>query len=229
MRYINYNREERDLCAHLFRLLLEDQPQWGPLSDFIGEEVGGNLQIYSEVALIRDAYFARKRNDDELRAFMDQLVQLIALQNKIKDHTPFSKLSEDLNNSGNTNPKQIRYKMKEKGIVSKSDEIVYGSLQAIFNAKPDLAIFTNSKLFVYEAKYTLEFNESQMKRTNEIAELWSQLLFKDLGFDKSPEFEVRKLGLEKFNPDVSWKAVYQIAKKYWSDSDFSMKVLSKAI
>ena len=38
MDYLEYNREERDLCAHLFRLLLEDQPHWGPLRKFLGME-----------------------------------------------------------------------------------------------------------------------------------------------------------------------------------------------
>ena len=58
--YTTYNREERDICAHLFRLLLEDQPNWGPLCQFLGVEAVANPRVYCEVALVRDAYMKRK-------------------------------------------------------------------------------------------------------------------------------------------------------------------------
>ena len=36
LNYQKYNREERDICAHLFRLLLDDQENWQPLKEFLG-------------------------------------------------------------------------------------------------------------------------------------------------------------------------------------------------
>lgn len=84
--FTNYNRQERDICAHLFRLLLEDQPNWGPLCQFLGVEAVVNPRVYCEVALIRDAYHARKPDSAE---FMTELVELVAQQEQVANHTPF--------------------------------------------------------------------------------------------------------------------------------------------
>jgi hypothetical protein len=48
-----------------------------------------------------------------------------------------------------------------------------------------------------------------------------------LGFDAPPKVEVRRLGLQRYDPDVSWEQVYQIALAHWGESDFSTRVFSK--
>ena len=110
MDYINYNREERDICTHLFRLLLEDQPNWRPLKEFLNKDNAENPRIFCEVAIIRDAYFIRK---PEVQKFMSSMCDLIAQQNKITNYTHFENLPKDLQNSAKTHPKQIAFKLKE--------------------------------------------------------------------------------------------------------------------
>lgn len=225
MEYIVYNREERDICAHLFRLLLEDQPNWGPLKDFLCVEEVADPRIFCEVALIRDAYFVRKPHADD---FINKLCDLIAEQHQIKNYTSFYNLPENINNPEKTHPKQIRYKMKEMGILnSKEDATVYGSLQAMFNAKPDLTICYKNSLIIFEAKYTLGFDNEQLRRTEQIGEAWAKILYEDLGFETKPDLQIKTLGLSLFSPDVSWEDVHRISKKYLSEDDFTLKVFSK--
>ena len=225
--YSIYNREERDICAHLFRLLLEDQPNWGPLCEFLGVEAVSKPRVYCEVALIRDAYHARKPKSD---GFMGDLVDLVARQEKANSYTPFSELPDVVKNPNRTHPKQIRHKLKsELGQLSESDNSVYGAVQAMFNAKPDLAICTGGDLYIYEAKYTLDFDRDQLQRTKEIGEVWSQLLFRDLGFATTPIVQVKTLGLEKFNPDMSWERVWKLAEQRWGEDDFSTRVFHKVM
>jgi len=235
MNYLAYNREERDLCAHLFRLLLEDQPHWGPLRHFIGKDIGGTPRIYCEVALIRDAYYERKERKDhkeDAHDFLSNLCDLIASQElgNGETYTKFTKLPDAIRDSKQTHPKQIKYKLDELGLLtSRADRNVYGALQGMFNAKPDLAICTSKKLLIYEAKYTCGFDDAQLQRTRNIGNVWAKLLYKDLGFDEQPEVEVYKLGMEYFQPDVSWENIYRIANEYWGMDDYSTMVLSKVI
>jgi hypothetical protein len=175
MEYIKYNREERDLCAHLFRLLLDDQPNWGPLKAFLKKDTVHNPRIFCEAALIRDAYYARK---PKIKNFMISLCNFIAQQNEITSYTKFDKLPAELQNPTLTRPKQIAYKMENNDFDFKKDDLeIYGTLQAMFNAKPDLVICEGSSLFTYEAKYTLDFDDIQLRRTREIAEVWQKLLY----------------------------------------------------
>ena len=109
------------------------------------------------------------------------------------------------------------------------DRTVYGSLQAMFNAKPDLAICEGNNLFVYEAKFTSRFSEKQMKRTTEISEVWRELLYSDFGFNSKPEVQVLKLGMERDGVDVSWERIYDLAKKHLGESDYSMRSISKVM
>lgn len=222
LRYIEYNREERNLCAHLFRLLLEDQPNWGPLQEFLGVKSVTNPQIYCEVALIRDAYHVRK---PDIQSYIEQLCQVLARQNSIDSYTEYASLPIEFRDCMKTNPKQLYYKLREAGLLkSKADTIVYGSLQAMFNAKPDLVICTGSELFVYEAKLSLDFDQEQLERTRKIAEVWSEVLYPDLGFDRPPQVNIRKLGLDRYNPDISWEKVYEMAKNHWNEGDLSVRV-----
>lgn len=144
MNYLEYNREERDICAHLFRLLLEDQPYWGPLKEFLGAIKASDPRIYCEVALIRDAYHAQKPNTQQ---FLDDLCELIARQNQIESYTHFADLPDSIKDPSQTHPKQIRFKLRDMGrLKSVSDQLVYGSLQGMFNAKPDLVVCSGSDL-----------------------------------------------------------------------------------
>ena len=225
MEYIQYNREERDLCAHLFRLLLEDQPNWGPLKEFLKKEEVKSPRVYCEVAIIRDAYFARKPNT---RSFVSSICDLIAKQNEVSEYTPFNDLPDPIKDPAETHPKQIKQKLEKRGMILKeADIIVYGTLQAMFNAKPDLVICEGGNIFVYEAKYTMDFDDLQLDRTRQIVEVWAKLLYADLGFDNEPSIEIRTLGLTEHQPDISWEYVEKLAQKWWSEDDFSVRVLSK--
>ena len=231
MNYLAYNREERDICAHLFRLLLDDQKDWKPLKEFLGDKQVSDPRIFCEVALIRDAYHERKLQPD-IQQFMNELCALIARQNGVKSYTNFLDLPEKINNHKQTHPRQIHFKLKDMGwLKSEGDHVVYGNLQAMFNAKPDLLICYGSNLVVYEAKYTSGFSEEQMTRTKKIGCVWKKLFFRDLGFTAEPSLSVRTLGMacREHEPDISWEKIYNIALRRWGESDFSVAALSKVI
>lgn len=169
MEYLQYNREERDICAHLFRLLLEDQPNWGPLRAFLNTESVENPRLFCEVALLRDAYYARKQDAE---SFMTEICGFIAKQQGVSTYTAFGDLPEKVRNPVETHPKQIRFKLAQCGTeITENDKTVYGALQAMFNAKPDPVICEGTTLYVYEAKYTLDFDKEQLSRTEQIAEV----------------------------------------------------------
>lgn len=227
MEYQKYNREERDICAHLFRLLLDDQKNWEPLKDFLGDSQVSDPRIYCEVALIRDAYHVRK---PDIQQFMNELIDLIARQNDVISYTHFPHLPDFIKNPDQTHPKQILFKLRDRGLLEiEGNKVVYGNLQAIFNAKPDLVVCNGSNLVVYEAKYTSGFHTEQMERTKKIGCVWQKLLFRDLGFASEPSLTIRKLGMASTRPDISWETVYEIAEKHWGESDFSVVVLSKVL
>lgn len=120
--------------------------------------------------------------------------------------------------------------MFERKLLEKeNDATIYGALQALFSAKPDLAICNGRHLLVVEAKYTLDFDPTQLRRTRSIAKIWSRLLYNDLGFDTAPDTKIFTLGLSKYEPDIAWEFVYNVARDLWGDDDFSVKVLSKVL
>jgi len=224
--YLDYNREERNICAHLFRLLLEDQPEWRPLKQFLGVSEVRNPAVYCEASIIRDAYHVRRRNAAE---FVHSLCELTAEQRGIDMYTRFADLPEDICSQHKTHPRQIAWKLKERGLLTAdADAAVYGALQGLFNAKPDLVICEGETLWVYEAKFTQKFDDKQMQRTREIADIWACLLHRDLGFSDSPAVEVRRLGLRPEESDITWKDVCGIARGFWNADDFSLRVLNSA-
>jgi len=221
--YSKYNREERNLCSHLFRLLLMDAPNYEPLKMFIGDDDLTNPRIFSEVALLRDAYFVRK---PDINDFLDKLCMLVAKQENLEKIIKYSSLPSELR----THPRQIRAKAKKKNIIlSVDDNILYLRIQNMFNAKPDLVICYNNTLIIYEAKYTLGFNKTQLERTGKMGKIWKELLYKDLGFDKKPKLQIRKLGLEKYKPDISWPKVKEIASEYLPENDLSLEAFINAV
>lgn len=161
---------------------------------------------------------------------MDDLCELIARQNHITSYTHFADLPQSIKDPSQSHPKQIRFKLGDMGrLDAVGDQVVYGCLQGMFNAKPDLVVCTGSELVVYEAKYTSAFVAEQMQRTKHIGEVWATLLYKDLGFESQPTVSVRTLGMASASPDISWEGVYRIAARHWGETDFSVAVLSKVL
>jgi len=224
---VEYNREERDMCAHLFRLLLENQPKWPALKDFLGLTEIENPRIFCEAALLRDAYFVREGNSN-LDDFIDKICVKIAEQKNIKKPITYSQLLEKLKVK-KIHPREIKYKIEksEETGISEDDKTVYKELQGMFNAKPDIVICYNDQLLIYEAKYKIQFNKKQFDRTKLIGQIWANFLYEDLGFSSVPKYDVRKIGVGLSTPHVSWEKIYDIAKRYWQESDFSLRVLAK--
>lgn len=249
MRYNFYNREERALCSHLFRLLHEkwsDNITGSALSrllkvlstkglNFKNAEKAVNLSqlrfinvaIFPEVALIRDAYESLKPNPDD---FMNGLVNIIKQQEGVSECTLYSELPELLRNPSKTHPKQIRRKATEANVCLNNEDFkVYGALQGMFNAKPDLAITIDDCLLTFEAKFTGKFNTVQLDRTWKITGVWSSLLYKDLGFKKPPAYTVIKLGLAKHKPNLSWQEVLRISEDFYTETDRSLIAFQNAL
>lgn len=217
MDYNGYNREERDLCAHLFRLLLSDQSTWQPLTEFLCVKSVVNPRVFCEVALIRDAYHA---NRSEKERFVGSICELIATELGKSSYTKFCDLPEELRKPSETHPRQIYFKMRKQGFTLE-DLSIYGALSSFFNAKPDLVVCEGSNLFAFEVEYTLNFDSEQLVRTKRIAEIWKNLLYRDLGFAAKPSVHVRKVGLEKHNPDISWEKIAGIARRHLREGDLT--------
>jgi len=239
--YDKYNREERAICAHLFRLLHErlELKEKSPIGQFLNKLAlknhninladlyYDNIGIFCEVAIIRDAFQNFKPS---VNRFMDDLTKLIMQQEKIQECRLYSQLPEVLSNPKLTHPKQIREKAKSEGIqLTQNESQVFGALQGMFNAKPDLVITINNKLLVIEAKFTEAFDEIQLKRTENIASVWAKLLYNDFGFKVEPEFFVIKLGAMKFEPHINWTDILQIAQKTYGENDRSLIALKNGV
>ncbi len=227
--YEEYNREERNLCSHLFRLLLEPKRDYRALELFLGRRFDPDkVKIFSEVALIRDAYYARK---PEVDAFMASLVELVARQSGIEDFTPFAELPSDLKDPTQTHPKLIALKFRvfHQDQMRPDDSKLYGSLQGIFSTKPSLAICLEDEMRVYEANYSLGFDSSSVCRTAQIAEIWANLLFQDLGYVSPPMVQVLKLGMEDTEPCVSWEKVAFIADEVLGSCDPTSRAFKEAV
>jgi len=184
-----------------------------------------SFRIYAEVALLRDAYYARKPNTDEL---MNGLVRMLIEQESVCKCRIFTELPEHLRNGSKTHPKQIRQKAGDE--LSKEEGCVYGAMQGMFNAKPDLAVCIGDELLIYEAKLTLDFDPRQMERTKKIGEVWGKLLFQDLGYLSPPTVKIRTLGLLKCKPepDISWETIAGIAETIYPEGDRTRSVLAHA-
>jgi hypothetical protein len=224
--YDLYNREERHLCSHLFRLLHEPSDNYYALRMFLGRTSELlSFRIFSEVALIRDAYYVRC---PKVEQFMDDMVNLIMRQESVNDCRLFSQLPSELRDWQQTHPKQI--KLKAGNQFGEGEKIVYGAMQGMFNAKPDLAICFENTMIVCEAKFTMDFNPTQIERTEKIAEVWAKLLHTDLGFEDEPSRPpVLKLGLSKFLPDISWESMSRVAQVVYPASDRTRMALENAV
>lgn len=232
--YDRYNREERYACSHLFRLLHEPKDGYRALSRFLDMDVSsGSFRIYAEVALIRDAYYARKKADEEAGistrgigardAFMDALTRELMNLKEVSDCRLYSKLPDELWDGRKTHPKRML--LNGDALLSPAEKSVYGLMQSMFNAKPDLAICAGGRLFVYEAKLTQKIDNKQLDLTDEIWRVWQKVLYPDLGLDPAKscdsERKVIKLGLSASKPDISWEKVAEIARETYPPDDRS--------
>jgi|TARA_B100001964_G_C13996595_1_gene493042 hypothetical protein len=222
--YDKYNREERFICGHLFRLLHEPNDNNRAIRDFLSKDFKNPFKIYAEVALIRDAYFVRKPNHN---IFLDRLVKIVMKQEEIQNCRLYTNLPFPLNDASKTHPSHIKRQAKDE--LSNDEKKVYGAIQGMFNAKPDLVICWDENLWIYEAKFTLNFNRTQLKRTEKIGNVWASLLYNDLGFDRIPNVRVLTLGLQKYNPNVSWEDIASIAAKVYPKSDNTRVALENAL
>ena len=237
--YDTFNREERNICAHFFRLLHETKPNKGdlPIQQLINlidknkENYNFNnkeTKIFCEVAIIRDFYCKLKPNVSD---FMDKLTQIIMQQENIhSDCRVFSELPDELKNTSQTHPKQIKQKAIKDGIqLSKNELSVYGAIQGMFNAKPDMAITYGDTLYSIEAKFTESFDIEQLSRTKNIADVWVSLLFNQFGFQTKPHYKIIKLGAKKFNPDINWSQILEIAKNTYDENDRTYKAINEGV
>jgi len=239
--YDKYNREERAICAHLFRLLHErlELKEKSPIGQFLNKLAlknhninltnlhYNNIGIFCEVAIIRDVF---KNLSPSVNQFMDDLTKLIMQQEKIQECRLYSQLPEVLGNPKLTHPTQIRRKAKSEGIqLTQNESQVFGALQGMFNAKPDLVITIDNKLLVFEAKFTEAFDEIQLKRTENISNVWAKLLYKDFGFKVEPEIFIIKLGAMKFESHINWADILQIAQKTYGENDRSLIALKNGV
>lgn len=246
MDYDRYNREERSLCAHLFRLLHEGltiEPDTGPLRSVLdllsarrvsfsspsGVDLAraslAKVAILTEVALIRDAYAARK---PDVAPFMDALVTMVARQEGVSECRRYSELPPELCDPKQTHPKQIAKKARAFEF-SDAERRVLGAVQGVFNAKPDLAIVLPACLIVFEAKLTTAFDAKQLRRTRNIAAIWGDLLHRDLGFESPPAVVVATLGAASVGVDLSWQDLLPIARGTYPDGDRSRSAFEHAV
>ncbi|NMO19949.1 hypothetical protein HPC49_20335 [Pyxidicoccus fallax] len=233
------NREERAACAHLFRLLhegLATAPQASAMARVLAvlhergldvpTEAAGAV-VLTEVALIRDAYESWK--DSDVSSRMDDLVGLVA---EGRPHTRWSQLAPVLRDPRQTHPAQVRSKADRLSIgvgpegtlpgspLDVQNRTVYGTLQGVFNAKPDLALVLPSRLIVFEAKLTEAFDNEQFERTRLLARLWaSPLLHGYLGFSSQPPVSVEKLGDEGTGATLTWQDLLRIAAERYPPND----------
>jgi hypothetical protein len=143
-------------------------------------------------------------------------------------------LPGELKTPSETHPRQILVKADKKMIaMSPDDRSVYRELQQLFNAKPDLAICIGSELLVFEAKFMMNFNLEQLKRTERIANSWIHLLFQDMGFDSQPVPSVATIGFEDPNRGyrhIYWQKLTEAALEICGEnSDPSLTALENAV
>lgn len=244
MLYDAYNREERALCAHLFRLLhegLATHPETSPLARLLERararglawpsasssfEVTRDAVILTEVALIRDAYHHRKPHHV---TFMDELVELVRAQENAPACRSYSALPSSLSDHRLTHPKQIARKGRDLGLLTLDELRVYGAVQGMFNAKPDLAIALPGGFIVFEAKFTERFDAAQLARTRRIAEVWAKHLATDLGYTESPQFTVARLGQAGCGAELTWTDVLEVARETHGERDRTRIALDQAV
>jgi hypothetical protein len=230
--YDQYNREERALCAHLFRLLHEgliqypkdsylkciidkiDKPivpegvrnVWKCISNC--EDELRKARIYCEVALIRDAVYKSK----------------MTTSSKVEDYH--------------------KRKLAQKLLCSGGNKL-WPEYEGLFSAKPDLVIAFPRLLLVFEAKLLMPFDNNQIARTEDVVDAWKALkiesesgqekpLWSDLGVNDNAASVVLRLGRQSQEKiSLTWEDVFQVMKdkhfpkedRTWIAFEAAMKLL----
>ncbi len=246
--YDDYNREERSLCAHLFRLLHEnlDLKEESPLGQFIklifdkgiiDESVSyedltfQNVRIYSELAIIRDIYYDLKSDKERLGNFMDELVEHVS-EGVGKECRPYTELNAFLNDPAQTHPRQFKDRLKKKNYgLDKNEVCVYSRVGELFSAKPDLLITVDNLLLICEAKLTMGFDKTQYERAERIGAFVEKYRYKDLGFISKPHFSIFRIGASsgKSKDNISWEEISQIADRTYDAEDRTRICLNKGV
>lgn len=193
----------------------------------IDDKEAQTVKIFTEVSLIRDAYFVRK---PEIANFMDELVSMVAYQEGIVDFRSHSELPEVLRDPEQTHPEKIKQKAKAAGInLTAEEKVLYKAIQGMFKARPDFAITGQNSLVSYEAKFTQPFDVKQIRRTENITKVWAKLLNTDLGFAKQPTLFVATIGPRKLEPSISWEWLLDQARDTYPPEDRTCVALGNAV
>jgi hypothetical protein len=247
--YDTYNREERSLCAHLFRLLHEklELGAESPLGRFltlagISPPTLHSACIYAEVSLIRDAYLYRKQlstisSIDYVGPFLDEMVRLIAQLEGCSQYVLYSNLPKPLNVPASTHPRQIHDKIISKKKLnpprtfSNEERKVFKVMKEIFLARPDLAIAVDGALVVVETALAMPMTSERMALTRKIAHVWANLLYPDFGFEQPPQWRVCSLSRipqqkNEQHPDMTWFDIREIARATYPATDRTVVALN---
>lgn len=222
MLYDSYNREERAICSHLFRLLLNSlhaepdhqffraflkcisassrsDPRLTALLVARGDQLSQGARVYSEVALVRDVVATGKLSRKQLDAHC-------------REHND-------------------RCRLHKAQCTSDCDkcEPLWEPRQLLC-VKPDIAIVLADLLIVIEAKFVLDFDDEQLKRTKSLVAVWRDLEtpMAALGLAPTADAFVLELGCKSRNPHIDWQTLADLAKESFGTGDPSVAALKYA-
>lgn len=224
MEFKDIFREERHFCNHLFRLLCYKKEDGGEDSGLglflslidlpidLNVKTVSAAEIYTEVAVFRDFYHSHPDRQEFLVALHDAFLPMIRKQygGKIANPTPIRGLLPRLQG---IHPKDFSKYLAD----TEDDKLYYREFSALFNAKPDLLLICDELMVWLEVKFWVPFDRSQLRRTQNIADLCSSDPFAPL-FGNQPN-RVMKLGTKRHTHArreggfIDWADVAQIAEK----------------
>lgn len=205
--YDKYNREERNLCAHLFRLLHEEQF----LCRFLAR-ISRNLEARAlDLKCIERA--AEKPRKLRLLA---NAIKVRDLSKPVRIYMEVALLRDMLHELYKEQPtdffqhgtRRDRLEAFRPGGVS---------AQGLLAAKPDMVIAHHDFLIVIEAKFTTGLGEDQWKFTQALAELWRDRDFWCSG-DTLPCLERSPLEWLDVHSDAPASAIFLGANRLRGDS-----------
>ena len=232
--YYEICREERNLCALLYHLLLKDRGNFKKFMKLIGAQSYNqeDVQIYLEFAYLRDIWKRFGEIDSEKKNLRRRQFILNALQ--IEDHSKLRNCTvEEFNAAFTSRPSKKVIQSPSRwsitsfdGLFSKGEKTEKGDQDLFeevakfkwcFNVKPDIVIFTaKDKVISIEAKF--ESSEAKYPSSNR-----DKAIFNERNLQFATQTEIQKkmfqiLGIEarqalitkKGNGDsYSWKDVFR--------------------
>lgn len=233
-RYDEYNREERALCAHLFRLLHEGLIQY-PKDSYL-KCIIDRIDKPNLPEDVRNAWKCIANSEDELRKARIYCEVALIRDAVCESRKTSSSLSEVKN--------YYNQKLAEKpSCVGKNK--LWPEYEGLLSAKPDLVVAFPNLLLVFEAKVLMPFDNNQIERTKDIVDAWKALkiedtdgqekpLWSDLGVSNNAVSKVLKLGRES-QKDISltWEDIFEVMKdknfpkedRTWIAFEAAMKLL----